>query len=140
MTSAFATVANNGIATKPRLVAQVGGTAHDKLERHRVIPSRVAKDVRSMLTTAVAEGTGTAARIPGYEVAGKTGTAEIVLSSGGYAKGVYVASFVGMVPADHPRLVVLVAVDGTPMYGGEAAAPAVQKIMRFALQHLEIAP
>jgi cell division protein FtsI/penicillin-binding protein 2 len=45
-----------------------------------------------------------------------------------------------MVPADHPRLVVLVAVNGTPMYGGDCAAPAVQKIMRFALQHLEIAP
>ena len=45
-----------------------------------------------------------------------------------------------MVPADHPRLVVLCAVDGTAIYGGDAAAPAVQKIMRFALQHLEIAP
>jgi len=53
-----------------------------------------------------------------------------------------VASFIGMVPADHPRLVVLVAVDSphTSIYGGDIAAPAVQKIMRFALQQLEIAP
>jgi cell division protein FtsI/penicillin-binding protein 2 len=89
----------------------------------------------------VAAGTGTKAQIPGYDVAGKTGTAEIPLPDGsGYAKNTYVGSFIGMVPADHPRLVVLVAVNGTPMYGGDCAAPAVQKIMRFALQHLEIAP
>ena len=141
MASAFSTVAYNGWQVKPRLVAQVGTDVRDEVEKHRVIPAKVARQVRSMLQLAVDEGTGQAARIPGYEVAGKTGTAEIALPDGsGYAKGIYVASFVGMVPADHPRLVVLAAVDGTPRYGGEAAAPAVQKIMRFALQHLEIAP
>ncbi len=96
-----------------------------------------------MLTTAVDEGTGTKAQIPGYKVAGKTGTAEKPLPDGsGYSKTDYVASFIGMVPADHPRLVVLVAVDSprSSIYGGDIAAPAVQKIMRFALQHLEIAP
>ena len=95
-----------------------------------------------MLATAVAEGTGTQAQIPGYEVAGKTGTAEKAVPGGGYSKTDYVASFIGMVPADHPRLVVLVAVDSprTSIYGGDIAAPAVRKIMRFALQQLEIAP
>ncbi|HEY5506313.1 MAG TPA: penicillin-binding protein 2, partial [Coriobacteriia bacterium] len=141
MAVAFSTVANNGVAVKPRLIAQVGDTAYGDVEKHRVIPATVARDVRSMLATAVAKGTGQNAQIPGYEVAGKTGTAEIPLLDGsGYAKGTYVASFIGMVPADHPRLVVLVAVDGTAMFGGQVAAPAVQKIMRFALQRLEIAP
>ena len=141
MAAAFSTVANNGVAVTPRLVSQVGARVYDVREKHRVIPVRVARQVRSMLQTAVADGTGTKAQIPGYDVAGKTGTAEIPLSDGsGYAKGIYVGSFIGMVPADHPRLVVLVAVNGTPMYGGDCAAPAVQKIMRFALQHLEIAP
>ncbi len=141
MAAAFSAVANNGMAVKPRLVSQVGTKLYDTVEKHRVITSSVARKVRSMLATAVADGTGTKAQIPGYEVAGKTGTAEIALpNGGGYAKGVYVASFVGMVPADHPRLVVLVTVDGTPMFGGDAAAPAVQEIMRFALQYLEIAP
>jgi cell division protein FtsI (penicillin-binding protein 3) len=141
MASAFATVADDGIQVRPRLVDQVGTTVYDKVEGHRVISVKVARAVRDMLALAVAKGTGTAAQIPGYEVAGKTGTAEIPLPDGsGYAKGVYVASFVGMVPADHPRLVVLCAVDGTAQFGGQAAAPAVQKIMRFALQHLEIAP
>ncbi|NLE22394.1 MAG: penicillin-binding protein 2 [Actinobacteria bacterium] len=141
MASAFSAVANDGVQVKPRLVAQVGTTVHDDVERHRVIPSKVARQVRAMLKVAVEKGTGTKARIPGYEVAGKTGTAEMALPGGaGYAKGIYVASFIGMAPADHPRLVVLAAVNGTAMYGGDAAAPAVQKIMRFALQHLEIAP
>jgi len=141
MAVAFSTVANNGMAVRPRLVSQVGTDVHDEVDKHRVLTSSVARKVRSMLLKAVDAGTGTKARIPGYEVAGKTGTAEKVLEGGGgYAKGVYVASFIGMAPADRPRVVVLVAIDGTPMFGGDAAAPAVQRIMRFSLQHLEIAP
>jgi cell division protein FtsI (penicillin-binding protein 3) len=140
MAAAFSAVANNGWAVRPRLVAQVGDKVYDQIEgRHRVVPGKVAREVRSMLALAVAEGTGTEAQIPGYEVAGKTGTAEMAVP-GGYAKGVYVASFIGMVPADHPKLVVLCAVNGTPQYGGEAAAPAVKQIMQYALQRLEIAP
>ena len=144
MAAAFSTVANSGVAVKPRLIAQVGNTVYDDVEEHRVVSAKVAREVRSMLATAVAEeGTGTEAQIPGYEVAGKTGTAQKpLLDRSGYSKTDYVASFIGMVPADHPRLVVLVAVDSprTSIYGGDIAAPAVQKIMRFALQRLEIAP
>ena len=143
MAVAFSTVANNGIAVKPSLVAQVGTTVYDKVQQHRVISATVAREVRSMLATAVAKGTGVKAQIPGYVVAGKTGTAEKPLADGsGYSQTDFVASFIAMVPADHPRLVVLVAVDSphTSIDGGDIAAPAVQKIMRFALQQLEIAP
>jgi cell division protein FtsI (penicillin-binding protein 3) len=141
MASAFSTVADNGWQVKPRLVAQVGSKVYDKVEKHRVISGKVAREVRQMLLLAVQKGTGTKAQIPGYDVAGKTGTAEIPLPDGsGYAKNIYVSSFIGMVPADHPRLVVLCTVKGTPVFGGDAAAPAVQKIMQFSLQHLEIAP
>ena len=143
MAAAFAAVANDGVAVEPRLVAQVGETVSGASKEHRVIPARVAREVRSMLATAVAEGTGTKAQIPGYEVAGKTGTAEKPLpGGGGYSTSNYVASFIGMVPADHPRLVVMVAVDEphTSIYGGDIAAPAVREIMLFALRHLEIAP
>jgi len=141
MASAFSTVADNGWQVKPRLVAQVGSKVYDTVEKHRVIPAKVAREVRQMLLLAVQDGTGTAAQIPGYDVAGKTGTAEIPLDDGsGYAKNIYTASFVGMVPADHPRLVVLCAVKGTPQFGGVAAAPAVKDIMQYSLQHLEIAP
>jgi cell division protein FtsI/penicillin-binding protein 2 len=143
MASAFSTVANNGIQVKPRLVKQVGKEVYypAPTDKHRVIPTKVAKKIRSYLTTAVDEGTGELARIPGYKVAGKTGTAEIALpDGGGYAKNTYTSSFIGMAPADHPRLVVLCAVGWTPMYGGEAAAPAVKDIMQYSLQHLEVAP
>lgn len=141
MAVAFSAVANNGWEVTPRLVRQVGDDPPTTSGKRRVISGKASRQVREMLRVAVEEGTGTSAKIPGYAVAGKTGTAEIPLKDGsGYAEGVYVASFVGMVPANRPRLVVLCTVNGTPQYGGEAAAPAVKKIMQFCLPHLEIAP
>lgn len=141
MATAACAVANNGFMVRPRLVAQVGATVLDEEEKRRVIPARVARQVRDMLALAVAEGTGQKAQLPRHKVAGKTGTSQKADGSG-YSKSDYVASFVGMVPADRPRLVVLVAVDEprTSHSGGEIAAPAVREIMSFALQHLEIGP
>jgi cell division protein FtsI (penicillin-binding protein 3) len=143
MAVAFSTVANDGVRVTPRLVERVGTTVFDNVQKRRVISAKVAREIRSYLTTAVDSGTGVKAQIPGYKVAGKTGTAEKPLPNGrGYSQSDYVASFIGMVPAAHPRLVVMVAVDSprTSIFGGDIAAPAVQKIMRFCLQHLEIAP
>jgi cell division protein FtsI/penicillin-binding protein 2 len=95
-----------------------------------------------MLSDVVADGTGTEAQIPGYVVAGKTGTAQKALpNGGGYSKTNYVASFIGMVPARDPQLVVAVVVDQPhPYYGGIVAAPAFAQIASYALQRLEIAP
>ncbi len=108
----------------------------------RVLTPAVARELRSMLSDVVADGTGIAAQIPGYVVAGKTGTAQKALANGlGYSKYDYVASFIGMVPADDPQLVVAVVVDEPSVhYGGTVAAPAFQKIASYALQRLEIAP
>ena len=141
--AAFAAVANDGVYEQPHLLLQAGTQLYRDPPGRRVIPAAIAAEVRSMLAAAVDHGTGMKARIPGYVVAGKTGTAEKPLPDGsGYSKTDYVASFIGMVPAAHPRLVVLVAVDSprTSIYGGDVAAPAAQKIMSFALRHLEIAP
>ncbi len=143
MACAFAVLANRGVWVQPWLTAQVGEEAAPEPERRRVVPAKVARQMLSMLTDAVEEGTGTKARIPGYAVAGKTGTAQKPLADGsGYSKSAYVASFVGVVPADDPRLVVLVAIDEprAAIWGGEVAAPAVADIATFALQHLEIEP
>jgi cell division protein FtsI/penicillin-binding protein 2 len=87
-------------------------------------------------------GTGEGAAIPGYLVAGKTGTAQKPEPTGGYSSSRYVASFVGFVPATDPRLVVLVNVDEprTSIWGGVVAAPAFQHIAKFALQYLEVPP
>jgi len=143
ITAAFAALANDGVYMRPHLVEQVGAQVYKEPAGRRVIPARIAAAVRKMLAAAVDHGTGVKAKIPGYVVAGKTGTAQKALpNGGGYSKTDYVASFIGMVPADHPRLVVMVAVDSprTSIFGGDIAAPAVQQIMHFALGHLEIAP
>jgi cell division protein FtsI/penicillin-binding protein 2 len=142
MASAFAVLANRGIRVQPHLIAQTGTQDSPRPERHSVVSAKVARQMVSMLTDAVEEGTGTEARIPGYKVAGKTGTAQKPLPDGsGYSKSAYVASFVGIVPAGHPRLVILVSVDEPyPIWGGVVAAPAVREIATFALTHLEIAP
>ena len=96
----------------------------------------------SMLRGVVVEGTGTEAAIPGYTVAGKTGTAAKIDPDGRYSHTRYVASFVGLVPATKPRLVIMVMVDepSGSIYGGEVAAPAFKQIARFNLQHLEVPP
>ena len=142
MACAFGVVANHGVWVQPHVVAQVGEEVTPKASRHRVLSAKVAHQMVSMLTDAVEEGTGTEAQIAGYKVAGKTGTAQKALTDGsGYSKSAYIASFVGIMPAGHPRLVVLVSVDEPhPIWGGVVAAPAVREIGEFALQHLEIAP
>jgi cell division protein FtsI/penicillin-binding protein 2 len=96
----------------------------------------------SMLRDVVSGGTGTSAAVPGYRVAGKTGTAQKPDPQGGYSTNKYVASFVGVVPASRPRLVILVAVDEPhgAIFGGMVAAPAFEQIARFDLQYLEVPP
>jgi cell division protein FtsI/penicillin-binding protein 2 len=96
-----------------------------------------------MLRAVVREGSGTAAQVPGYSVAGKTGTAakpDPVL--GGYSTSKYVSSFVGFVPSTRPRLCILVTVDEPrgAIWGGAVAAPAFSKIATFALQYLDVPP
>ena len=93
----------------------------------------------TMLRTSSIEGTGTLAAIPGYQVAGKTGTASKPDPDGGYSTTRYVASFVGFVPASRPRLVILVAVDEPQgaIFGGVVAAPAFAQIAKFDLQYLD---
>jgi cell division protein FtsI/penicillin-binding protein 2 len=144
ITAAFATVADDGVYEQPHLLRQVGAQKYRQTPGRSVIPARIAVAVRKMLAAAVDHGTGMKAQIPGYSVAGKTGTAQKPLPDGsGYSNSDFVASFIGMVPADHPRLVVMVAVDSprSPShFGGDIAAPAVQQIMSFALQYLKIAP
>jgi cell division protein FtsI/penicillin-binding protein 2 len=95
-----------------------------------------------MLQNVVLDGTGTLAQIPGYHVAGKTGTAAKPDSHGGYSDSKYVASFVGFVPASRPRIVVLVTVDEPQgaIWGGTVAAPAFREIAEPTLQHLEVPP
>ena len=106
----------------------------------RVVSRHTADRMMSMFRDVVLEGTGTQAAIPGYTVAGKTGTAQ--KAENGHYVSKYVASFVGLVPAKKPRLAILVMVDEPhgDIYGGVVAAPAFRDIARFDLQYLEVPP
>jgi cell division protein FtsI/penicillin-binding protein 2 len=141
MAAAYATIANQGVRRKPHLLLSVGGHHVRQPPGRRVVSRPTARKVMAMLRDVVVQGTGTEAAIPGYTVAGKTGTANKPTSHG-YSTTKYVASFVGIVPARHPRLVVMVMVDepkGT-IWGGVVAAPAFARIAQFDLQYLEVPP
>ena len=143
MAAAYATVANDGIWSRPHLVGHLSGGSRAVPERRRVVTSVVAAQLAAMLTGVVAEGTGRLAAISGYRVAGKTGTAAKPLPDGsGYSTSNYVASFVGFVPASRPELVIAIAVDEPrgAIWGGVVAAPAFNEIARFGLQYLEVPP
>jgi cell division protein FtsI (penicillin-binding protein 3) len=150
MSMAYAAVANGGFLMRPYVVRRVVSPAGEMLlENHphvvrRVISEKTARLLASMLKEVTNEGgTGVMANVEGFEVAGKTGTAQKAdLAHGGYAARKRVASFVGFVPADAPRLVVLVLVDEpeVSVYGGVVAAPVFRNIARGALRQLAVAP
>jgi cell division protein FtsI/penicillin-binding protein 2 len=142
MAAAYAAIANGGVTVAPHLVTRVGGDEAPAAEERRVMTAPTASQLLGMMQDVVAEGTGTLAQIPGYTVAGKTGTAAKAEPTGGYSDTRYVASFVGVVPASAPRLVVLVAVDEPKgdIFGGTIAAPAFAQIASFALQYLDVPP
>lgn len=142
MARAYAAIANGGVLVRPHLIERVDGQPVAAAKKHRVVSRAVSTTMLSMLRGVVLEGTGTEAAIPGYTVAGKTGTAAKIDSNGRYSTSRYVASFVGLVPATKPRLVVMVMVDEPRgnIYGGVVAAPAFREIARFNLQHLEVPP
>ena len=141
--AAYAAIANHGVWVTPHLVDHVIDGSGPRIKHRRVVSAAVARELMGMLVNVVAEGTGTLAHVPGYNVAGKTGTADKPdPQTGGYSTTKYVASFVGIVPATAPKLVILVTVDEPQgaIYGGTVAAPVFQKIARFALQYLSIPP
>jgi len=142
MAAAYGAIANDGVWVQPHLVKRVQGARPVRPQRRRVVSPTVAAQLNAMLQNVVSGGTGTSAAVPGYKVAGKTGTAEKPSPYGGYGTGKYVASFVGMVPASDPKLVILVVVDEPTVtyWGGVVAAPAFAEIARFALQYLEVPP
>jgi cell division protein FtsI (penicillin-binding protein 3)/stage V sporulation protein D (sporulation-specific penicillin-binding protein) len=140
MARAYAAIANGGRLVRPHLIERIDGKTVGTTRGRRVVSRHVSEQMMSMLRGVVLEGTGTEAAIPGYTVAGKTGTAAKIDPDGTYSTSRYVASFVGMVPATKPKLVIMVMVDEPhgDIYGGVVAAPAFREIARFNLQHLEI--
>jgi cell division protein FtsI (penicillin-binding protein 3) len=143
MATAYSAIANGGVLRRPTLIKSVGGQpVEHNADPHRVISARVAAQLRRMLEGVLEPGgTASAVSVPGYVLAGKTGTAQKV-ENGTYSNTDYVASFVGFAPAQHPKLLVAVVVD-QPLYvhfGGTVAAPVFGQIAAFALPYLGISP
>ena len=142
MIAGYAAIADGGILKRPQLIEKVDGERVEEQRGRRVIKPWVASEVRTMLEGVLAPG-GTASEVsvPGYTLAGKTGTAEVA-ENGGYSETKYVASFIGFAPAEDPQLLVAVIVDQPQgeIYGGSVAAPAFGRIAAFALPYLGVPP
>ena len=144
MVQGYAAIANGGILRSPQIVKAVSGKDLARPAGRRVISAKTAASVRKMLKGVLGEGgTASGAAIQGFDLAGKTGTAQKVdPQTGTYSASKYVASFIGFAPAHDPKLLVAVVVDepSGEIYGGQVAAPAFSRIMAFALPYLGINP
>jgi cell division protein FtsI/penicillin-binding protein 2 len=147
MAAAFATIANDGVAVPPRIVLgarSADGTLErvEPAEPRRVVSSRTAHTLASILEGVIVRGTGGAAAVPGYRIAGKTGTAQKFVG-GSYSDSLYVASFGGFGSVRSPRVAGIVVLDsprGEMHTGGAVAAPVFGRIMADALTYLRVPP
>ena len=140
MVAGYGAIANGGLLKRPRLIEKVGEEPVSEPKGKRVISPDVAAEVREMLEGVLGPG-GTASEVsvPGYTLAGKTGTAEVA-ENGEYSETKYVASFIGFAPAQNPQLLAAVIVDQPQgeIYGAAVAAPAFGQIAEFALPYLGV--
>ncbi|MBY8345556.1 penicillin-binding protein 2, partial [Streptomyces sp. KC 17012] len=147
--SVYSTIANGGVRVEPTLVRGTKGpdgrfAPAPKPRKNRVVSAKTAKTLAQMLESVVddQEGTGTKARIPGYRVAGKTGTANRVDPATGKYRG-YTSSFAGFAPADNPRVTVYCAIQNATSgsyFGGQICGPIFKQVMEFALKTLQVPP
>lgn len=136
---AYGAIANGGVLMEPMIVREERSSTGRVTRRwspqpqHRVFSEGTTAVLREMLAAVVDSGTATSARVAGFSIAGKTGTAQKYdAATGGYGRGMYMASFAGLAPAEHPRLVGVVVIDEPPRdlyYGGQVAAPVFREIV-----------
>lgn len=147
MVSAVAALANGGVLMKPYVVSEVRDAQGKALRqilpqvKRRVVSPETARTVTSILEGVVTDGTGAKAAIPGFRVAGKTGTAQkIDPRTGAYSSTLFVGSFVGFVPADNPRLAMIVVIDEPQgeAWGGTVAAPVFRRVGEQVLNYLGV--
>jgi len=148
---AMGVIASGGLLFRPQLISEVRSASGETVYRfgsspvRRVITEKTANEVAVMLRGVMTEGTGSGADIPGYQLAGKTGTAQKLID-GHYSDKNHVGSFVGFFPASAPRVVVTVIVDnghpadGKPAYGAKVAAPSFKRIAEKLIPYLDIKP
>jgi cell division protein FtsI (penicillin-binding protein 3) len=142
---ALAAIANGGELVTPHFLEALPDDPDAALSwpRTRAITQQAADQARAVLEAVITEGTGAAAAVDGYSVAGKTGTAQKARTDGrGYAAGKYIASFSGFLPADDPQVLIIVTLDepSNAIYGGVVAAPTFARLGAFSVSHLKIPP
>jgi cell division protein FtsI (penicillin-binding protein 3) len=140
MMQGYAAIAHGGVERPPQLVKKIGEEPVHEPKGHRVVSEKTAAEVREMLEGVLGpEGTASEVSVPGYTLAGKTGTAQVA-ENGGYSKTKYVASFIGFAPAMHPKFLAAVIVDQPEgeIYGGSVAAPAFGELAAFSLPYLGV--
>jgi cell division protein FtsI/penicillin-binding protein 2 len=152
LVTAFSVFCNDGILYRPRIVrgviSETGETTEDNstpVAVRRVLPSALVREFQERaLVEVVNDGTGKRAQLEGYQVFGKTGTAQVAQPDGrGYLSDEHVGSFVGGAPAGNPRVVVLVSIyrpSGRKYYGGTVAAPTVREIIADTLEYMQVPP
>lgn len=142
MVAAYGAIAGDGLLRTPSLIRSVDGQPVEAGPSRRVISAETAAHLRTMLEGVIGPGgTVTEVSVPGYTLAGKTGTAEVA-EDGGYSETRYVASFIGFAPASDPKLLAAVIVNEPQgdIYGASVAAPAFGEIATFALPYLGVVP
>ncbi|MFZ3228634.1 MAG: penicillin-binding protein 2 [Pseudobdellovibrio sp.] len=150
MANAYAAIANGGTLNQPYIVDSISDLETNETELQnpkfirRVVSEETAAKMRTMLTeVTIGKGTGGLARVPGYYVGGKTGTAQKIKTIGtGYMSGGYIASFAGFIPASAPKFVIFVGLDHprNGYYGSQVAAPVFSKIASYAVRKNGVAP
>ena len=148
MVVAYAAIANGGILKKPMIVEEVRHADGSKEERHttdvrRVMEAKTSRLLGAMLISVIEHGHGQRAAVPGYYIAGKTGTAQVPKKDGaGYEEDITIGSFAGFGPVENPRFVMVVRIDHprTTPWAETTAAPLFGEIAAFLLQYLEVAP
>jgi cell division protein FtsI (penicillin-binding protein 3) len=141
MASMYQAIANGGVMVAPHLVSRIQGEKLHRPSQRRILSPEVDGQMVSMLEGVVDGGTGVQATIPGYTVAGKTGTAQKPSPDGGYSNQ-YDASFIGFLPAEDPQVEIMIVVDSpqTSHFGGDVAAPAFEQIGSWYANHAGIRP
>jgi cell division protein FtsI (penicillin-binding protein 3) len=149
LANGYASIANGGILKKPYIVESVTDveTGETQVTQpqdiRRVVSAETAAKMRLMLAGVTEKGSGQSARVPGYIVAGKTGTAQKIKTNGrGYMQGGYIGSFTGFIPANDPKYVIFVGIDHPRKgyYGAVVAAPLFSKIASYAVRKSGITP
>ncbi len=146
LAAAFSVLANGGYLVRPRIVREVRDSFQEAIKsvesqvRGRVLSPEVVTHMKKILVGVVEEGTGTLAKVKGYQAGGKTGTAQKVLPDGTYSHSNFVASFIGFIPADDPKLTICVIVDDPKpyYYGGVVSAPIFKQIAAQSMKYLEV--